>query len=191
MKLLKKNTTFQEKKISIWARAYPRRSSLSLNIQVEADWKCASRHFKWKRDLHKTQITKAWFLLTVLRHRGQDILVNPGPSFYYHGAMTIVFQWTLRLYHLRNVSRLSPLFILRLFSEHSEIEHCYFLYQLVLIDMCIYIIYFTLFYFMPYRAPVDTSLVNEGVTLFKYQLLSLLLLLLLLLLSITNNCTPR
>ena len=92
---------------------------------------------------------------------------------------SIVFQWTLRLYHLRNVSRLSLLFILRLFLEHSEIEHCYFWYQLVLIDMCIYIIYFTLFYFMLHRAPVDTSLVTGGVTLFKYQLLLLLLLLLL------------
>ena len=101
-------------------------------------------------------------------------------SFYYHGAMTFKsLPKALRLNHLRNVSRLSPLFILRLFLEHSEIEHCYFLYQLVLIDMCIYIFYFTLFYFILYRAPVDTSLLTEGVTLFKYQLLLLLLLLLL------------
>ena len=68
-------------------------------------------------------------------------------------------------------------FIFRLFLEHSEIEHCYFLYQLVLIDMCTYIIYFTLFYFMLHRVPIDTSLVPEGVTLFKYRLLLLLLLL--------------
>ena len=46
--------------------------------------------------------------------------------------------------------------------------------------MCIYIIYSTFLYFMLHRAPVDTSLVTEGVTLFKYQLLLLLLLLLLL-----------
>ena len=48
--------------------------------QVEPDSKFASRHFKWKRDLHKTHKPKAWFLLTVLRHRGQDILVE-GPGF--------------------------------------------------------------------------------------------------------------
>ena len=55
--------------------------------------------------------------------------------------------------------------------------------------MSIYIIYFTLFYFMLHRAPVDASLVTEGVTLFKYQLL-LLLLLLLLSLSLYNYfCT--
>ena len=37
--------------------------------QVEPDSKFASRHFRWKRDLHKTQIPKAWFVLIVLRHR--------------------------------------------------------------------------------------------------------------------------
>ena len=88
-----------------------------------------------------------------------------------------VVRRTLYGAHCSNVSRLSPLFILKLFLEHSEIEYCYFLYQLVLIDMCIYIIYSTFFYFMLHRAPVDTSLVTEGVTLFKYQLLLLLLLL--------------
>ena len=44
----------------------------------------------------------------------------------------------------------------------------------------------TLFIFTLYRAPVDTSPVTEGVTLFKHQLL--LLLLLLLLLSSHNVC---
>ena len=46
---------------------------------------------------------------------------------------------------------------------------------------------FILFYLMLYRAPVDTSPVTEGVTLFKYQLLLVLLLLLLLLLLLGVN----
>ena len=44
-----------------------------------------------ERDLHKTQIPKAWFLLIVLRHRGQDILVE-GPGF-----TKISLQWSSKL----------------------------------------------------------------------------------------------
>ena len=41
--------------------------------------------------------------------------------------------------------------------------------------MYIYNLYLLSFILMLYRAPVDTSPVTEGVTLFKHQLLSLLL----------------
>ena len=41
--------------------------------------------------------------------------------------------------------------------------------------MFIYNLYLLSFILMLYRAPVDTSPVTEGVTLFKYQLLLLLL----------------
>ena len=40
-------------------------------------------------------------------------------------------------------------------------------------DICYF---YTLFYFTLYRAPVDTSPVTEGVTLFKHRVLLLLLL---------------